>query len=160
MTLIKVDKDRFESRIQKTESCWIWRGYIGKKWGYGIVHGYKNGFYGPLMAHRIAWYFKHGEWPDGFVIMHSCDVPACVNPAHLSKGSHADNVADKVNKGRHSRLDSSGRSKLCSKDIPSIKKMLSDGDRQVDIARIFGVSPRAIRAIKTGKTWNIPLHTT
>lgn len=50
--------------------------------------------------HRVAYqvYYKDDLTPND-VICHKCDNPACVNPKHLFKGTHQDNVQDKVNKG-------------------------------------------------------------
>ena len=51
--------------------------------------------------HRIAWEAYNAEpIPEGMVVMHSCDNPACFNPAHLTIGTQGDNMRDRDRKGR------------------------------------------------------------
>jgi len=69
-----------------------------------------NGCYGSIRVggrkgktvklHRLAWEEAFGPIPDGMSVCHTCDVPACCNPAHLFLGSQQDNVTDMMNKGR------------------------------------------------------------
>lgn len=33
-------------------------------------------------------------------VRHTCDIPLCVCPKHLLKGSHTDNVRDAIERGR------------------------------------------------------------
>lgn len=51
-------------------------------------------------VHRLVFMWWKGEIPQGYLIRHSCDNPACCNPDHLLLGTHADNMRDKAVRGR------------------------------------------------------------
>lgn len=90
---------RFEGQYEPcpTTGCWLWTGTLQSK-GYGLLSTTRRA--GPLLAHRIAWLLLRGPIPPGGQVLHSCDVPCCVNPGHLFIGSASDNTADMVRKGR------------------------------------------------------------
>ena len=75
--------------------CDIWESYrLPDGYGRLTVGGQK------YLAHRLIWEQEHGAIPEGLVVMHSCDVPSCINIEHLSIGTHTDNMRDAVAKGR------------------------------------------------------------
>lgn len=63
-----------------------------------------------VRLHRFMYEITHNVVlsPDD-IICHHCDTPNCINPKHLFLGTHADNVADKVSKGRQAKGTENGR---------------------------------------------------
>lgn len=156
--------------------CWLWHGCVDEANGnYGRVAGGS--------AHRKSWALVNGPIPAGMCVCHRCDVRLCVNPGHLFLGTHADNQADKVAKGRqakgatHSSRTSPGTlargdrngsrrhperlprgeanasAKLTEAKVLAIRSDLALGTSQRSIARTYGVCDGTIRSIARGRTW-------
>jgi hypothetical protein len=143
-------RDRFWAKVAKSESCWTWTAALNDS-GYGSFRfdGWMRG------AHRVAWIFTFGH-PGELHVLHKCDNRRCVNPAHLYLGTNADNVADRVCKGRSSsgKGEHHGRAKLVAADIPAIRRRLASGDFQKDIAKDYGVSQPCIGYLARRVTWH------
>lgn len=72
--------------------CWEWQGPRNTE-GYGTIKHYR--------AHRVSWMLANAELiPEEMHVRHSCDNPPCVNPLHLSLGTHQDNMNDRRDRGR------------------------------------------------------------
>lgn len=108
-------------------------------------------------AHRMAWIFAVGPVPRGAVVCHRCDNPSCVNPAHLFLGSQADNMRDKIAKGRQLRGEGIGTSRLTEQQVSEIRARHGayniDGESCRKLAAEFGVSDKAIWHAVKGNTW-------
>lgn len=89
---------RFWKKVSKTKGCWLWTGHTIRG-GYGVMRYTSSNR--ATTAHRISYEIHVGPIPDGMFVLHRCDVPACVNPAHLFLGTQFDNMRDMVAKGRH-----------------------------------------------------------
>lgn len=52
------------------------------------------------LAHRLSYEDFWGDIPRGFIVMHTCDNPSCINPLHLRLGTRGNNLKDAYDKGR------------------------------------------------------------
>jgi hypothetical protein len=132
------------------DACWPWakqrhsRGY-----GYFCIKKRKK------FAHRVAWELATGGDASGLVVMHSCDNPPCVNPAHLRLGTARDNAQDCIAKGRKLIVlgEDHGGAKLTEEDVVLIRKMAMSGKSSYEIAKTMPCSARQIRDIVSRKMW-------
>lgn len=136
-------EDVFEDRIEKTPTCWLWTG--GKNgYGYGIfiLPGEKK-----VRAHRYSYEHFIGPIPEGKIILHTCDNPPCVNPAHLRVGTKADNNKDTSIKRRHNYGLNHWNGKLSDEDVRAIRE---SKETQTALGKRYGVSQSHIWHIKHG----------
>lgn len=135
--------------VVASSGCHEWTGVMNNN-GYGQfnVSGRKT------LAHRIAWELSNGPIPEGMCVLHTCDNPACCNPAHLWIGTQIDNIRDMESKGRARRSGSNhGRSKLTEDDVRKIRELHEKGWRHKSIAVMFGVIQQNISMIVNRKRW-------
>ena len=141
--------EKLDARTDKSRGpggCWLWTASTIR--GYGqIRNGHKT-----LKAHRVAYERAYGPVPDGMCVCHRCDVPACVNPAHLFLGTYADNNQDRSQKGRTARQrgEAHGMARLTEKQIAEIR---SATGTQRDIGLRFGISQSHVSNIRNGHNW-------
>jgi hypothetical protein len=92
-------EERFWKFVYKTWNCWFWLGSTTNK-GYGELNigGVAE------LTHQISYRIHFGDYAPGLWILHKCDTPPCVNPAHLYAGTAAQNIQDKIMAGNASAL--------------------------------------------------------
>lgn len=145
---------RFLRKIDKTEDCWVWLGNKSRS-GYGSIQEGGKGSR-TVAAHRLSYEMHKGPIPDGLVVMHSCDNPACVNPDHLSLGTFKDNTADMIAKGRKRTVapkgTGNGKAKLNEQLVKYIRQ--NPHKSHAALGNELGLSPNCIRGVRTGRTWS------
>ena len=137
-------RSRFWSHVpsRPVDRCWLWAGAKNPK-GYGSVRvGGRGGV--SISAPRVSFLISKGPIPPGLHVLHNCDVPSCVNPAHLRLGTNADNVKDRDSRGRFVVLrgEKNGNSRISDEDIARIREEFREDPsrgKQTRLAEKYGV---------------------
>jgi hypothetical protein len=108
---------RYWDKVRRGPKCWTWSAAVSSN-GYGwfrlvSTEAGRN-------SHRVAWELTKGPIPGGLHVLHRCDNRRCVRPSHLYLGTNADNVRDKVAKGRQWR-------KFSSATVRSVREAIRSG---------------------------------
>lgn len=145
---------KFEQRILRGDGCWLWQGSKLPR-GYGKFH---PALRVNIYAHRFAWELEHDRSvPEGLDVMHSCDNPSCVNPAHLSAGTRDDNMQDCAAKGRSVSRPPRGEVHrdhvLTADDVREIRAARAGGTAVRTLVQRYGVSDTRIRKIVARRAW-------
>lgn len=130
------------------EECWVWTRSVTAS-GYGCFSVGNKTVYAHAASHRI--YNAHDPISDQRpFVLHSCDRPECVQPAHLHAGTHEENMGEAVERDRVARGMVAGHAKLTDADVLYIRK---SGFTQTVLADMFGVSQGVISEVRSGKAW-------
>lgn len=105
-------------------------GRQGNKHGYSMIRVAGVG----RKLHAVVLEEASGDLANGRLCLHSCDNPRCINPEHLRWGTHADNMRDKVERGRSGELF----------DVEHARSMRTSGLTLQQVADVYGVSRQAV----------------
>ena len=138
-------------------------------YGYRFVCLTVNGLERNFPVHRLVAEAFHGPRPEGLHINHIDGVKTNNHPSNLEyvtpkeNGSHAaamglyptgDSHWRSRMPERGARGETAGLAKLTNDNVRDIRKALANGEKGVDIAVRYGVSPTAISRINKGHTWH------
>ena len=149
LELLDDTEARFRDKVAPPDEngCHLWTACTNQG-GYG-----KFKYMGRMvLAHRYA--AGMVDWPPEIQTRHLCNVPACVNPEHLTFGSNADNVRDMVEADRQAKGVDHGNAKLTEEQVLEIRRRYADGGvTYLSLGSDYGVGFRAISKIVRRKTW-------
>ena len=163
----KVDKfGPIPEACQELGCCWCWLGSLFTDSGYGQfwLDGTNR------RAHIVSYEWTVGP-TDGQQVQHRCNVRVCVNPAHLTLGTPAENTAYAVKHGRmasgerhwlrkgpdtrqHAKGERNGTAKLTATDVREMRRLDVEGMPAEEIsARFPQVSIWTIYQIISYRSW-------
>ncbi len=122
--------------------------------GYLVVGLWDSGHRVNRFVHRLVLEAFVGPCPTGHQASHLNGQRSDNHADNLVWSTCKENHARKHLHGTMARGSHNGQSKLKEPDVQKIRRRLSEGESQEAIARDFGVSQRAISAIKMGRTWS------
>lgn len=144
--------ERFVAQVspEAISGCWLWTGSPKNRYGHGA---FKLGGRGTRVefAHRYSYATHKGAIPEGMLVRHLCNNPACVNPEHLALGTATDNARDKIAAGTLIN----GEAHCGSKATSDLVRQMRSGSRAdgIELGKAFGLSRQAAGDIMSNRTW-------
>ena len=132
--------------------CWVIESHTPHRLT-GYVRVVRDGR--AISVHRLIHEKAEGPIPEGLCVLYRCDRRNCVNPLHLFRGTHLNNSADMILKGRSPCRggEKNSRSKLIISQVQSIRDRYANGINQPALAREYGVNQSTISGIVRRETW-------
>jgi hypothetical protein len=140
---------RFWTKVNKdgANGCWLWTASCTGKAQHGQFTFSLDGRQSHVYAHRVSYELVHGPIPNGLNVCHHCDVPRCVNPAHLFLGTQNDNLNDARRKGR--LVDGRHLIKVDDAGMADIRRRYVYRKNGPELATQYGISlAHVIRIVK------------
>jgi hypothetical protein len=138
--------ERWVADRDRSTGCWEWPNRTKEGYADIIVNGRRT------PAGRYA-LLLDGRDPTGFLACHHCDNPPCVNPDHLYVGTHAQNVADSIARGRSRVGEASPRAKITEADVREIRRMYASGVNFSKLGAAFSISKQHAARIARRENW-------
>lgn len=147
---------RFMKYVLKTDTCWQWTGSSTDNHGFPRAQfrlKFMNAY-----ASRVAYALFVDDVRPGELVLHTCDNGMCVNPEHLYIGTHEQNTADMIRRGR-SRLGNPGKprrrgykrpfmNRVCKLTDDAVRAIRLDERPLHMVAAAWGVSEATVSNVK------------
>lgn len=144
-------EENFWEKVSK--GCWVFKGHI-----LNTGHGEHYQGNGPnrfrMTAHRYAWTLLKGPIPEGMHVLHTCDVPNCVNPDHLYLGTDKENCRDKYLRDRNNTKLTREQARAIREEWRKEPGTGRGGKTNAhELAAKYGVTATTVWAIAAGRMW-------
>jgi len=141
--------------VRGLDDCWPWLAAKNKE-GYGrfSLGSKADNSREVECAHRMAWRLDKGSIPDGMCVLHACDNPPCVNPAHLFLGTKTDNMRDMMNKNRRNHKGILNPASRLTEDAVRVARIYCEQGHTIQsMATVFNVSDVTMGKAVNRQTW-------
>lgn len=136
--------------IEKND-CWIITSHSTDKNGYAYVRREIRGVI-VKKAHRASYMYYNGDLNADELVRHLCNNPSCVNPNHLAKGSHQDNMNDRKEAGHY--IKNHGKRKLTEEKVLEVVRLRKEGLTYKLISEQLDINSSTVSDILKGRTWS------